>query len=320
MPPMPIKKPPLSRYPFLSTDDLYASRKKQQVIWGSHKSRAVGGKKYRLLHHRAELPSGVLNYIECTSGVVAKSASSHSRYWLLSPMEGHLEVEVNGQNFSASKTRALLQSPWENYSFRSTPAKAFILEISEESLQKVIPNRFRGCFGYTFEGSYRNAIQQLLVGMASVLDDWATGTVGTKRHPSFHKYMELTILHCLADAIRNQEDGGLTGSMVGTMPLTAIRTFMIDHMADELSVKDIAEAAGVSIRTLQNGFADHYFMSPKQMLTTMRLDKARELLKARKGPASVRAVCKAVGFGHAGRFSKEYADRFGESPSETLRQ
>ena len=61
-------------------------------------------------------------------------------------------------------------------------------------------------------------------------------------------------------------------------------------------------------------------MSPKQMLKIMRLDKARELLKARKSPLqSVSKVCKAVGYGHAGRFSREYAERFGESPSETLK-
>jgi len=94
---------------------------------------------------------------------------------------------------------------------------------------------------------------------------------------------------------------------------------MTGHLVEELSVKNIAAAAGVSIRTLQNSFADHYFMSPKQMLTTMRLDKARELLKSRKGPTSVGDVCEAVGFGHASRFSRGYAERFGETPSETLR-
>lgn len=317
---MPSKTQPLSRYPFLNTDDLYTARKKQQVIWGIHKSRVVGGKKYQLTHNRAELPGGALNFIDCSSSIQANAASLHQQYWLLSPIEGHLEIEVNGQNFAASKTRAVLQSPWENYSFRATPAKAFILEISEPSLRKVLPDGFRGCFGYSFEGSFRNAIQQLLVGLAGVLNDWATGAVGTKKPPSFLKHMELAVLHCLAEAIRDQETGGFAGSVVGNMPLTAVRTFMSDHLAEELSVKEIAEAAGVSIRTLQNGFADHYFMSPKQMLTTMRLDKARELLKSRKGPDSVGAVCKAVGFGHAGRFSKEYAERFGETPSETLRQ
>jgi len=317
---MPSKTQPLSRFPFLNTDDLYTARKKQQVIWGRHKSRVIGGNKYHTIHNRAELPGGALNFLDCSSSVQAKAASPHDQYWLLSPIEGHLEIEVNGQNFAASKTRAVLQSPWESYSFRSTPTKAFILEISEQSLRKVLPDGFLGCFGYSFEGSFRNAIQQLLFGLAGVLDDWATGAVGTKKLPSFLKHLELAVLHCLVEAIRDQETGSFAGSVVGNMPLTAIRTFMNDNLANDLSVGDIAEAAGVSIRTLQKGFADHYFMSPNKMLTTMRLDKARELLKSRKGPASVGAACKAVGFGHAGRFSKEYADRFGETPSETLRQ
>lgn len=309
----------LSRFPFLNTDDPYKSRRKQERIWGSHQTRVIGGGKYQLLHNRAKLPRGALNYIKCSSSVEAKAVSPHRQYWLLSPMEGQLEVAVNGQNFTASKTRAVLQSPWESYSFRATPATAFIFEIPEESLRKVLPNAFCGCFGYTFEGSFRNAIQQLLLGMARVLDDWATGAVGTKKLPSFLKHIELAVHYCLAEAIRDQETGNYAGSMVGNMPLTTIRTFMSDHLAEDLSVKDIAEAAGVSIRTLQIGFAEHYFMSPKQMLTTMRLDKARELLKSRNGPDSVRAVCRAVGFCHAGRFSRDYAKRFNESPLETIR-
>jgi transcriptional regulator GlxA family with amidase domain len=99
-----------------------------------------------------------------------------------------------------------------------------------------------------------------------------------------------------------------------------IRTFMSDNLETEITVGDIADSVGVSIRTLQKGFVDHYFMSPKQMLKIMRLDKARELLKARRSHVhSVNGACKAVGYGHAGRFSKEYADRFGETPSETLK-
>ena len=104
------------------------------------------------------------------------------------------------------------------------------------------------------------------------------------------------------------------------MPITRIRTFISDNLSSELTVGEIAEVAGVSVRTLQKGFTDHYFMSPKQMLKVMRLDKARALLKARKeNLRSVSEVCKAVGYGHAGRFSREYAERFGESPSETLK-
>ena len=48
-----------------------------------------------------------------------------------------------------------------------------------------------------------------------------------------------------------------------------------------------------------------------------------ELARARLGSGAATAVTEvalACGFEHLGRFSTRYRDRFGESPSETLRR
>lgn len=56
-----------------------------------------------------------------------------------------------------------------------------------------------------------------------------------------------------------------------------------------------------------------------EFLTEQRLLCAREALRGARQDATVRALAQACGCTHPGRFSRVYARRFGERPSETLR-
>ena len=313
-------KPLLSNYPFVDTKDIYDARKKHASVWGPFKSKVHGKKKYHMVHNRCELQRSSLDYLACTAGVHAESSAPQERYFLVLPLNGHLEVEVNGQEFIADATKAVVQVPWEHYKWRSVPMQAIFYGLDMALVNKSLPDGFRGRCGYTLEGSYRNVLKQTLVGFAESLDDWASGTVGTKQLPSFFKHMEAAVAGCIADGIREWGAGSFEAGRIGHMPLMTIRTFMSDNLDTEITVGDIADSVGVGIRTLQKGFVDHYFMGPKQMLKIMRLDRARELLTANTSHVhSGSGACKAVGYGHAGRFSKEYEVRFGETPSETLK-
>ena len=56
------------------------------------------------------------------------------------------------------------------------------------------------------------------------------------------------------------------------------------------------------------------------LLRRARLAQARADLEAPGRNTSVTNVAYDCGFSHLGRFAQEYARRFGESPSETLRR
>jgi AraC-like DNA-binding protein len=99
------------------------------------------------------------------------------------------------------------------------------------------------------------------------------------------------------------------------------RRLVEDRGAADLTVADLARHAGVSLRTLQDGFRSQLGLSPSQFLRAHRLDAAREALRA-GDPAttSVTEVALDHGFGHFGRFSADYRARHGELPSQTLRR
>ena len=92
--------------------------------------------------------------------------------------------------------------------------------------------------------------------------------------------------------------------------------YMEDQAGQAIGIADIAQASGVSVRSLYAGFKDHLGVSPMARLKQMRLDQARARLL--RGGASVTDVALGCGFTHLGQFSADYRRRFGERPSDTL--
>jgi len=90
---------------------------------------------------------------------------------------------------------------------------------------------------------------------------------------------------------------------------------------EPLTVSDIARAADLSVRGLQESFQRTLDRTPMQYLREVRLRRAHDdLLRAEPGSVSVAEVAARWGFTHMGRFSGEYLRRFGEYPKQTLRR
>ncbi len=92
------------------------------------------------------------------------------------------------------------------------------------------------------------------------------------------------------------------------------------HVDEVPSIRQLCAVTHASYATLERGFGETYGMSPKSLMTAMRLSGARRAL-LRPGPAtSVTAVALRWGFVELGRFSALYRRRYGEVPSQTLRR
>jgi AraC-like DNA-binding protein len=87
---------------------------------------------------------------------------------------------------------------------------------------------------------------------------------------------------------------------------------------EPLSVADLAQELGLSLRSLQLAFHSVHGEGPRARLTRMRLDVARAALLAAEPPRQVTTVALDCGFTHLGRFAEAYQRAFGERPSETL--
>jgi AraC-like DNA-binding protein len=85
-----------------------------------------------------------------------------------------------------------------------------------------------------------------------------------------------------------------------------------------LTVKMIAAATGVSIRSLLKTFRESRGYTPMAYLKRVRLAQARQMLSAPAENTSVTVVAFACGFYNPGHFAGDYRLAFGELPSQTL--
>jgi len=97
--------------------------------------------------------------------------------------------------------------------------------------------------------------------------------------------------------------------------------FVEANVARPLTVHDMAAAAGVSLRTLQQMFRTERAETPHAYLARARLDAVRlALLRADPDRDTVAAIARTWGFLGLGRFAAAYREAFGENPSATLRR
>lgn len=100
-----------------------------------------------------------------------------------------------------------------------------------------------------------------------------------------------------------------------------IEAFMDEHAQEPLTISQIARHAGVTARTVQLSFQRFRGLSPMQFLKEIRLQRVRAELETQQYPDfQVSSTALKWGFTHLGRFSSDYKQRFGESPSITVKR
>ncbi|WP_082036766.1 helix-turn-helix domain-containing protein [Pseudomonas rhodesiae] len=94
--------------------------------------------------------------------------------------------------------------------------------------------------------------------------------------------------------------------------------YINDCASLSLTVSDIAVYAGISIRSLQNGFKKFEGITPIEFLRNVRLKRARHILRDTYSTSTPREVSVQCGFSNFYLFSKYYKQSYGESPTYTF--
>ncbi|WP_288949058.1 AraC family transcriptional regulator [uncultured Paracoccus sp.] len=103
---------------------------------------------------------------------------------------------------------------------------------------------------------------------------------------------------------------GLAGSPMARIAraIACIR----DSFADQLSIRKLADVAGMSPATFHRHFKAVTTMTPVQYQKQLRLQEARRLLLS--GDADVARIGYAIGYESPSQFSREYRRLFGQPP------
>lgn len=276
------------------------------------------------MHH---LKTGRLSISRLEYGADVHIEPDHlEKFYLIQiPTQGYAEIEMNRQKFISYPQVASIISPEQSLKMRwHANSPQLILKIDKEDLlqhcRQHLPDVpqlpvFEPKLDFSTQGG--SYFLQLLRTL--------TDALGCEQHPLHHpmafKQFESNLFNALiygqANTVLNQIDH-YKEKVVSPYFIKRTEAYMREHLHAALTVEQLAEQAGVSVRTLFAGFKSFLNTTPMAYLKELRFEQAHlELMQNEQ--ISVTDVAFKWGFTHLGRFSQEYKRRYGELPSCTRR-
>jgi AraC-like DNA-binding protein len=95
-------------------------------------------------------------------------------------------------------------------------------------------------------------------------------------------------------------------------PIGKVQTYVVNHLAEPLSVKRLAEIAGASERSVARLFVKELGQTPHDFVEGVRIDQARNMLEATE--RSIKAIAFDCGFASPQQMRAAFQRRLGLSP------
>ena len=279
------------------------------------------------VHNRVTLGDVTLNYLDYGADVHITPGELHSFYLIQMPLAGSAEIHSGKESIHSDISMASIPNPLEKLDmFWHTGNPQLLVYISRITLEE----RLEDLIGRELQAPVRFDLGMDLTtpqarSWRTLVDTLVTDVDrgGLTMHAGVRDQFQDLIISGLLLSQRHNYSNSI-GSRVEPAAPRSVRMAIQACEAspqEPLTVTDMARTAGVSIRSLQDGFKRYVGMSPTEYLRDVRLNRVREdLLSERALHTSIADIAFSWGFTHLGRFAKTYHERFGELPSETLRR
>lgn len=232
-------------------------------------------------------------------------------------LSGSAEIRIDRDAFTVDQFNGVVCSPGSPIAGQFSPdCEQLVLKIDRKRLTAFNgprPIRLRSRL------DLRNPrLMPWLAALRSVIGDPATVRL-IQDDPQVAAEYEQLFLRLL---LVGQDCSDQAERPLGARPNSVHRAvaYLRENATAAITLADIALAAGVPERTLHDAFKRFEKVSPLRYLRDLRLDQVHDQLSAGGDDVNVTTIALNAGFTHLSRFAQDYAERFGERPSETLRR
>ncbi len=239
------------------------------------------------------------------------------------PLQGLFDVETNGCRRSFRPGDVAVLSPHNDIGIHwQQGSEQLIVKIPHHLLQQHTND---GTGANVFHSpAYRldPSLSMLWCSMIQQALDLSDNT-GTRLNSTWLEHFERSMALFLAthqnDAQTDAEPAAEASSgntRASVAALERMEAYIHQRLCAPISLVDLANAAGLSPRSLNALCHKYHGISPMVLLRNVRLDAVRRKLRTCPD-ANVTTIALDHGFGHLGRFSAYYRERFGELPRDT---
>lgn len=322
---------PVAERRILETDDPEVANRLFTREFVSHEIEVLGRRRrFYSIAHRARMAGVVLYRAQYRSDVVINAGPLRNHYLVHIPVSGRVRLVSDGLTTEIRPGCIGIVNPFAGHSIhRLDDCTKLTLKFDRADLEQHLfemtgrvsdrPIAFRSGRPIGF-AECRNLVRTIALIEADVFH-----ADGVLNDDSCRPAAETLLARLLLREIPNNQFGDDPPPSAGPAPYYVKRAeaFILEHARQPLSVAEIAAHAGVSARSLFDGFRRFRGVSPMRHVKNVRLDRVRaELVGMRSGLTERQSLTRAAGrwgFEHMGNFSRDYRKRFGELPSETAR-
>jgi len=279
---------------------------------GEHSSDLVGPASAfsaRMRFHSAGELS--LLHIQGTGAIRLDRVQSQAQAVLWIPLQGVSHEVVNGEALTAEPGMAMLLRPGDRLiGHTSHQIEGLSVLLPAERIQAGLPTLLhRGAADQTLIGAARRFAEALACA-AEAGADAAAAAVGDA----------LESWQLAMDALQGGQPERIT-AIRRRQYVSDSCLWMAHHLEQPFEISVLAQAVGVSVRTLQYAFLQELGCTPMAEAKRMRLHRLRNLLQdPEQHTRSVAELMAASGLLVCGATAGDYRRRFGESPRQTRAQ
>ena len=235
------------------------------------------------------------------------------------PTNGRAVCTLDGQESEGNATRALIISPGQALIMRlDHDSPQLIIRIEQDALERHVTrllgrplprcargNRIAVQLVHT-EVFHRGSLLQRGQGIGP-LEELIMSSLALVQPSNYHQ-------HLSRPSVPSQDPGRRV--------IRASLDYIEHHLSEAITLQDIARNVAMSVRAVQKRFRDELGTTPMGYLRDRRLERAREELidAVPVDGITVTEVAYRWGFKHLSNFAVLYRQRWGESPSDTLRR
>lgn len=313
----------LNNHRRFTTNDLDHARDVLGQVWERHDIQVNRGWQYSVRWHQVDLRHAGLSYTDSPTSLHIVSSPMGGNYRFGIHLSGYATHRLNGNEASLSPSVASLHAPGQRLEADTQPFRALILNLDGRFVEPALQRRFgkvppfeEWAREFDVTAGPAACLKSMCHWMAYEIDQptsWLRTSARTA--DGLERVLRSLFLDCLEErrpAAKNGENSA------ATRQLQRVEDWLDAHFADPVSIDDMAEIAGVSVRSLQAAFRRLRDCTPMQALAHRRLAAARQALQTASPEATVTQVATDCGFFHFGRFASQYRRAFGETPSTTL--
>ncbi|MDO6965044.1 AraC family transcriptional regulator [Rhizobium alvei] len=280
---------------------------------------------FHAVHNAVEQPGYSVNFVAYGAEVEIDPGELSDFFLLQLPVQGAASVRCGTRiaETSAGQCGSLLSPTLASRMVWKAGCEKLIVLMRRsvvEDFYETLTHRARGPIEFDPAIDLTSSVGRSIFSHTRMMFEAAEG--GAALPDTYRTMLRDGLISLLLTGLANNGASllGQASSDVGSAPVRKAEDYIRAHAIENISMADIAEAAGIPLRTLQEAYRKALGRTLSDGVQLARLETLRRLLLKPSATLSVADAVLASGFGHLGRAASAYREAFGESPSETLRR